>query len=421
MPLNTRLTATEQVWQLEHCGAHVVMYHGEGESAAKRAATGTGIPAMAIPGAGDPRLRDGVRLHSPGDIHSIIYTSGTTGRPKGAMLTYGNYFASAAASAFNIGVAAGDRWLACMPLFHVGGLSILLRSAIYGTTAVIHPGFDEIDVNRALREDGVTLLSVVPAMLRRMLEADAEAYPATLRAVLVGGGPVPRELLERALERGLPVLQTYGLSECASQVSTLAPADARTHVGSAGKSLVTTQVRIDALPGEPGEILVAGPTVMAGYYDDTAGTERALRDGWLHTGDVGRLDDDGFLYVMDRRDDLIISGGENVYPAEVESHLLEHPAIEAAAVVGLEDERWGHVVTAAVVAGGDFDPVAAQSWLRERLASYKVPRRFVVVAELPTTASGKVQRHFVRASLESGTPVHATEASPLPDRSDPIP
>lgn len=420
VPLNARLTPAEQAWQLQHCGARVVLYHGESEAAAKAAAAEADIRVVAIPGPGHESFLDGVRVHSPGDIHSIIYTSGTTGRPKGAMLTYANYFASAAASAYNIGVDANDRWLACMPLFHVGGLSILLRSAIYGTTAVIHPGFDETAVNRALREDGITLLSVVPAMLRRMLDADTEPYPSTVRAVLVGGGPVPRELLERALGRGLPVLQTYGLSECASQVSTLAPADAASHVGSAGKPLLTTRIRIDATTGEPGEILVAGPTVMAGYYNDPAATERALHDGWLHTGDVGRIDDEGFLYVVDRRDDLIISGGENVYPAEVEGHLLEHPAIEAAAVVGLAEEQWGHVVTAAVVTCAEFDPLAVEQWLRERLAAYKVPRRFAVVDSLPATASGKVQRHLVRQRLEREPAIHTAEGSALRDRSDPI-
>src|SRR5690606_5808505 len=143
-------------------------------------------------------------------------------------------------------------------------------------------------------------------------------YPATVRGVLVGGGPVTKDLLERAAARGLPVLQTYGLTEATSQVTTLAPADALSHLGSAGKPLLGTRIRIDAPPGEPGEILVQGPTVTSGYWNRREATAKALEGGWLHTGDIGRLDDDGFLYVLDRRDDLIVSGGENVYPAEVE-------------------------------------------------------------------------------------------------------
>ncbi len=424
VPLNARLTADDQAWQVSHSGAKVVLFHGDAEARARAVAKLAGIGAVALtpnpspPGwrreqeAGDPDVRPsplqdhgegpGVRAHSATDVHSIIYTSGTTGRPKGAMLTYGNFFASASASAFNIGVAAGDRWLACMPLFHVGGLSILLRSAIYGTTAVIQPGFDEAAVNRAVREDGITLLSVVPTMLRRMLDADDLPYPPGMRAVLVGGGPVTKDLLEQALLRGLPVLQTYGLTESCSQVSTLTPADAAARVGSAGKPLVTTQLRIDAPPREPGEILVAGPTVTPGYHDDPEATARAIRDGWLHTGDIGRLDDEGFLYVLDRRDDLVITGGENVYPAEVEGHLLQHPCIDAAAVVGVRDARWGQVVTAAVVTRPGFDAAEVETWLRDRLAHYKVPRRFVEMAALPATASGKVQRHKVREMVEGG-------------------
>jgi O-succinylbenzoic acid--CoA ligase len=334
----------------------------------------------------------------PGDVHSIIYTSGTTGRPKGAMLSYGNFWASAAASAFNLGLLSGDRWLACMPLFHVGGLSILLRSAMYGTTAVIHARFEEHAVNRALREDGITLLSVVPAMLQRMLDADALPYPDSVRAVLVGGGPVPSQLLTRALDRGLPVVQTYGLTEASSQVATLAPADAASHVGSAGKALVSTGLRIDAAPNEPGEILVRGPTVSPGYWRSEAATAEAFSGGWFHTGDIGRLDGDGYLYVLDRRDDLIVTGGENVYPAEVVAVLLLHPAVSAAAVVGVPDASWGHVVAAALVAapGAYIDLPALTEWLRSRVAAFKVPQRFLVVDALPATASGKIQRHLAR-------------------------
>jgi O-succinylbenzoic acid--CoA ligase len=202
--------------------------------------------------------------------------------------------------------------------------------------------------------------------------------------------------LERALARGLPVLQTYGLTEACSQVTTLSPADAVAHVGSAGKPLVSTRIRIDAPAGEPGEILVSGPTVTPGYWRNPAATARAFRDGWLHTGDVGRLDEDGFLYVIDRRDDLIVSGGENVYPAEVEGHLLQHPCIEHASVVGLPDPEWGQMVTAAVVPRDGFVASEVEAWLRQRLAGYKVPRRWIAVDALPATASGKVQRHLVR-------------------------
>ncbi len=401
VPLNTRLAPDELAWQLADSEARAVLCHAPTREQARGVARNAGIPALPLPLTRDvppAELRD---THEPGETHSIIYTSGTTGRPKGAQLTFGNFWASAAASAFNVGVDLDDCWLACMPLFHVGGLSIVLRSAIYGTSALIHASFDETAVNRALREEGVTLLSVVPTMLQRMLDADDDPYPPTVRAVLVGGGPVPEPLLARAVDRGLRVVQTYGLTEAASQVATLVPTEALLHTGSAGKPLLTTQVRIDAARGEPGEILVAGPTVTPGYWKNEPATAEAIRNGWLHTGDIGRFDEDGYLYVLDRRDDLIVSGGENVYPAEVETVLLGYPGVRAVAVVGVADAAWGQTVAAAIVAGSEIEPADVERFARERLAAYKVPRVVRQVEELPVTANGKVRRGVVRAWLEA--------------------
>jgi O-succinylbenzoic acid--CoA ligase len=225
--------------------------------------------------------------------------------------------------------------------------------------------------------------------------------------VLLGGGPAPRALLTAAHERGVPVLQTYGLTEAASQVTTLAPDEALRRLGSAGLPLAGATLRIDidgrrAEPGEVGEVLVAGPIVTPGYLHRPGSTAEAIRDGWLHTGDLGTVDDEGYLTVVDRRDDLIVTGGENVYPAEVESVLLEHPAVGECAVVGVPDGRWGQRVTAVVVpaAGAAPDAPALEAFLRERLAGYKVPRAIALWREpLPRTASGKVQRHVVRDLL----------------------
>ncbi|MCL6645005.1 MAG: o-succinylbenzoate--CoA ligase [Dehalococcoidia bacterium] len=399
-PLNWRLAPGELAWQLGRIGARLLLHDRAFAAAGAEAANAAGVSAMDLAAAGDGA--GGSRGDWPGTWSGdfvLMFTSGTTGRPRAARLTFENFFASAAASAFNIGVDPADRWLACMPLCHVGGLSIATRSLIQGTTAVIHAGFDAGAVNRALREEHITLLSVVPTMLARMLEADERPYPPTVRAVLVGGGPVSRELLERAAARGLPVLQTYGLTEATSQVTTLAPGDALAHLGSAGKPLFGVRLRIAAPAGQPGDILVAGPTVFAGYFDDPEATVRILRDGWLHTGDIGTIDSDGFLTVLDRRDDLVVTGGENVYPAEVEAALETHPAVREAAVVGLPDAHWGQLVAAAVVfreagAPGWSD---LEAWLRERLAGYKVPRRWLALDELPRTTSGKLQRHLVRA------------------------
>lgn len=395
IPLNTRLTTSELATQLRDAGGRLLLCERSTEAAAGAAATAASAAVLPLPLDGRAPSRP-VNTHQLDDVHSIIYTSGTTGRPKGAMLTFGNFWTSAAGSAFNLGVMADDRWLACMPLFHVGGLSIVLRSAIYGTTIVLQHGFDEREVVASLHRDGVTHISVVASMLQRSLDADDRRSPPSLRVVLVGGGPVPPDLLARALDRGFPVLQTYGLTEAASQVTTLAPGDALSHLGSAGKPLITTQLRVDAAPGDAGEILVGGPTVTPGYFGDAAATAAAIPDGWLHTGDIGRLDLDGFLFVLDRRDDLIVSGGENVYPAEVEAVLLGCPGVVEAAVVGVPDEKWGLAVAAALVVNAAFASDELEQWTRSRLAGYKVPRIIRIVDELPKTASGKTQRRLVR-------------------------
>lgn len=400
VPLNARLSVDELAFQLRDaevarlvCDASLA----ETGTAATRAA-GVASPRV-LPLDSDARTFPRVEAHASEDPLCIMYTSGTTGLPKGVVLTYGNMFASAAGSAFNLGVLPGDRWLAVLPLFHVGGLSIVIRSVLYGTGMVLHRQFDENALSASLRRDRVTHVSVVATMLQRLLDVDAEPCAPQVRVVLVGGGPVPGALLERAAALGYPVVQTYGLTETASQVATLAPADAIARLGSAGKPLVTTRLRVDAPPGEPGEILVSGPVVTPGYFRRPEATAAAIHDGWLHTGDIGRLDEDGYLYVLDRRDDLIVSGGENVYPAEVEALLLRHPAVREAAVVGLPDPAWGQVVVAAIVADDGAAPEEIRMWMRERLAGFKVPSRIERVEALPMTASGKVQRRLVREML----------------------
>jgi len=411
LPLNARLTEDELRFQITDGGVRLLFADAAHLERANAAISGTAAEVVSIEArpAGSPEPAGTPPEVEPDGVHSVIYTSGTTGSPKGALLTHGNFYWSAVASAENLGVDEGDRWLACMPLFHVGGLSILLRSAIYGTTAVIHDGFDERRVNTALRSGGITVLSVVATMLRRMLDADDEAYPSSVRAVLVGGGPVPEDLLVRARVRGLPVLQTYGLTETASQVATLSDEDALRKLGSAGLPLGVTTLRIAAEDrpadaNEVGEIQVSGPTVTPGYLNRPDSTAASIRDGWLHTGDLGYLDEDGYLFVSDRRDDLIVTGGENVYPAEVEAALTSHPGVLEAAVVGLEDDRWGGTVAAVVVTreGKSPDAAALAQHLRASLAGYKVPRRFEFSTEpLPRTASGKLQRHLVRAGFAS--------------------
>jgi O-succinylbenzoic acid--CoA ligase len=265
-------------------------------------------------------------------------------------------------------------------------------------------------VNRAIDDERVTIVSVVAVMLQRMLDArGGRPYPPSLRCVLLGGGPAPRPLLERCASLGIPVAQTYGLTETTSQIATLAPEDALRKLGSAGRPLYPNEIRIasgdrDATPGEAGEILVRGPVVMAGY---TGLPNDAIVDGWLHTGDIGQVDAEGYLYVLDRRDDLIITGGENVYPAEVEAALLAHPAVDEAGVVGVTDAVWGQRVVAivrlAATPGANVVDVL-RAHCQARLAGYKVPSEIRVVDEpLPRTASGKLQRTALSSREASRT------------------
>jgi o-succinylbenzoate---CoA ligase len=237
-----------------------------------------------------------------------------------------------------------------------------------------------------------------------MLDARGDRpYPASLRCVLLGGGPAPRPLLERCARLGVPVAQTYGLSETTSQIATLAPRDALRKPGSAGRAIYPNEIRIAADGSAPGEILVRGPVVMSGYSGRPDATARAIVDGWLHTGDIGTLDADGFLYVLDRRDDLIITGGENVYPAEVEAVLLALPWVAEAAVIGVPDDVWGQRVVA-VVRIAERPDVAdpeetLRAYCRAQLAGYKTPREIRVVTDLlPRTASGKLRRMALRES-----------------------
>jgi O-succinylbenzoic acid--CoA ligase len=312
---------------------------------------------------------------------AIVHTSGTTADPRPVTLTYGNFLWSALGSAVALGLDPEERWLCALPVSHVGGLSILVRSAIYATTAVVHERFETDRVVDALRRDSITIVSLVATTLTRLLDAGCE-HPVALRCALAGGGPVPDALAARARTAGIPVRQTYGLTETCSQATTVPLAARLEAANGAGPPLFCTRARIAA----DGEILVAGPTVAP----DAAGA-----DGWLATGDLGRLDERGRLHVEGRKSDTIISGGENVAPAEVEAVLEAHEAVVEAAVIARPDAHWGEAVTAIVVTrpGNGVDPASLREHCAGRLAPYKVPREFVLAGgPLPRTPSGKLRR-----------------------------
>ena len=319
----------------------------------------------------DPRLDGPPGPVAAGpDVRTVIFTSGTTGAPKPVGLTAANHEASALASAWNLGVAPDDRWLCCLPLWHVGGLAILVRSAVYGTTAVVHDGFDVARVRESIESGEATLVSLVATMLRRLIDGGLAAWPS-LRGALVGGGPVPGDLVEWAAAAGFPLLPTYGMTETCSQVVT------------GGRVLPGAEVAI----GAGGEILVRGPMVAPGAVGE---------DGWLHTGDRGRFEGDGRLVVEGRLDDVIVTGGENVAAREVEEALLGHGAVRDAAVVGRPDPEWGEAIVAYVVLGGEAGDDELRAFCRAVLPGFKVPKAFVRVEELPRNAAGKVVKAVLR-------------------------
>ncbi len=313
-----------------------------------------------------------------------LQTSGTSGTPKPVTLTFGNLLWSALGSAAALGVEPHDTWLCTLPLSHVGGLSIVVRSAIYATHALVHERFDAGRVLASLSAEGVTLVSLVPTTLQRLLDAGLE-HPRELRCALLGGAPVPPELLRRARAAGVPVAQTYGLTEACSQVTTQAPGDG---TPDAGPPLFCTRVRIAA----DGEIHVSGPTVAGG--GELLGGLAVAGGGELATGDLGSLDAEGRLTVTGRKADTIVSGGENVAPTEVEAALAAHPAVSEAAVHGRADASWGESVVATVVlvAGAAATQAELRAHCAARLAAFKVPKAVTFVAALPRTGSGKLLR-----------------------------
>jgi o-succinylbenzoate---CoA ligase len=394
VPLNVRLTAPELRAQRDRVRPRLLL-----ADEARRDVLPGALPLDGWAGSTVEPLEGAP--DDPGQDWALLFTSGTTGQPKAARLTVGAFDALARASAANLGPRPGNRLLCNLPLFHVGGLGMAVRCAHDGSTLVLHPRFDAEATVRAVRDDGITHLSLVARTLEECL--DAGLQPGQLRAVLLGGGPVPPALVERARRAGIPVLLTYGLTEACSQVTTERPgeADGRT----AGGPLPGLEVRIldgDGRPvreGEEGTIAVRGPTLMRGYLDDDAATAGALRGGWLHTGDLGRLDARGRLTVLARRTDLILSGGENVYPAEVEAVLATHPGVAEVAVVARPDARWGQVPVAVVVPRQAASLEDLRGWARARLAGFKVPAEVVPVTALPRTAAGKVDRAAVQATL----------------------
>jgi O-succinylbenzoic acid--CoA ligase len=335
---------------------------------------------------GEARLLDGADRGVEGDA-CVLYTSGTTGAPKGVRLTTANLVASALGCQESLSSTPQDRWLQCLAPHHVGGLSILMRGVVSNQAVVALPRFEEATVLEALARERCTLVSLVPTMLVRLLDAGGlEALRAT-RAILLGGAPAPAERVREWAQLGLPVCPTYGLTETGSQVATVPPGRAEELAGSAG--FVHSQATIEIAAGR---IVVGGSVVSPGYLNPDI--DPHPEGGRFATGDTGFIDERGALVVTGRSDDAIITGGENVQPEEVEAVLRSHPAVRDAAVVGVEDVTWGQVLEARVVAG-ETTAEELVAFVRERLATFKVPRRIVFVPSLPRSEGGKLLRRAI--------------------------
>lgn len=348
------------------------------------------------------------------DLAFLMYTSGTTGRPKGAMLTHGNMVANTVNWILEMQAQPGDVWLSGLPLFHIGGVNGILPFLYLAGTSVITPStsFDPLESLRLLERHRATMCYFVPTQWQQIcaLPEAAGADTSALRRALWGASQAPASTLE-LLARTFPsvgIVNAFGQTEMSSNTCFLKADDAVRKMGSVGRAAVNVEMRIvdhdgnDVANGEVGEIVYRGPTVMKGYYKQPEATAEVFRDGWFHSGDLVRQDEEDFVYVVDRVKDMIISGGENIYPAEIERAVDRHPAVREVAVIGVPHPRWVETPVAVVVASGDERPETAEvlEFIKADLASYKKPSAVVYVDELPRNASGKILKRDLRDSFE---------------------
>ncbi|MGW2146800.1 acyl-CoA synthetase [Nonomuraea bangladeshensis] len=422
VPLNFRLAAPEIGYMLDHSGAEVLIYAPECVEVVRALPdTATAlreVVALDAPGPGerhyDTWLAEGdpTPIDTPvklDDTALILYTSGTTGRPKGAMLTHGNLVWNCFNLLLGVDVTSDEVTLISAPLFHVAALNqTLLPTFLKGGCSVITPSWDVDECYDLMEKHRVTWMFGVTTMFAAFARSPrwAGADLSSLRHLMAGGAAIPAALIRTYQERGLVFCQGYGLTETAPGATFLEASQSVRKVGSAGVPVFFADVRVvrpdgtDAAEGEPGEVLIQGPNVTPGYWRDPEATAAAFSDGgWFRSGDIGILDEENHLYVIDRVKDMYISGGENVYPAEVEAVIFEHPAVAEVAVLGVPDARWGEVGRAFVVLrpGASVTTDELREFLRLRLAKYKIPVYFDIADDLPKTGSGKIQKPRLRS------------------------
>nr|WP_090275964.1 long-chain fatty acid--CoA ligase [Mycolicibacterium komanii] len=422
VPISFRLAAPEVAYLLGDSGATVLVWSEQFSAVARAACAGEKVKVktrVVVGGKADCEETDFERFVADGedrpvevdilgsDLCCLPYTSGTTGRPKGAMLTHDNLFWNTLNGVTaGRGLREGDRTVTAAPLFHIGGLSVHTLPLIYvGGTNVLLPGFRPEETLAAMARERVTVQFLVPAMWAALMAVPGfESYDLSgLELAVSAGAPCPLPVLEYFQDRGVPFQESFGLTETGG-VTLLDAEHVKEKSGSVGRPLFHVQTRIvdeqdrDVATDMVGEVVVRGPAVFAGYWQKSEATAEAVRGGWFHTGDLGRMDADGFVTLVDRKNDMIITGGENVYPVEVEQVLCRHPAVREVAVVGVADQKWGETPIAVVALedGVQVDGAELIDYTRERLAHFKCPTRVEYLPELPRNASGKVLKTALR-------------------------
>ena len=422
VPLNWRLTAPELAWICRDAEVTALAYGTEfaqivaalaGETPARQfVAIGGEAPAghhayEALLAAASPV---GPEAAGAGDDAAVImFTSGTTGRPRGAVLTHNNLFFGSCTVSFSVDWRMGDRVLVALPLFHIGALIYAIINVHVGATTVLMKAFTPDGFLGTIQAHRVNSFLAVPAMLNFMLQVPnlAEYDLSSVRWALCGTAPVPVPLIQAWAERGIAIQQVYGLTEVTGGAAVLSGERALEKAGSTGLPMFHTDIRVvdgagrDVQPGEVGEIIIRGPSVQREYWNNPEATASTRRDGWLATGDLGRQDEEGYLYIVERKKDMIISGGENIYPAEVENVLAGMPQIAEAAVIGIPDEQWGEVgcVVARLKGGQALTIAEVQAFCAGKLGKYKIPKHLVVTDQpLPRNPAGKVVKRLLRES-----------------------
>jgi len=408
--MNTMATVPEIGYVLDDSGARVAIAWHEAHTSARQAATERSVTFLLLePGAHAATERPVTEPlpREPEDTAILLYTSGTTGKPKGVELTVGNLIDTAHIFIDQLDLTSHERFGTGLPLFHVFGQAVCLIPTLYvGSSFSMVSPFTPNAMIETIRDHGLNIVSGVPTMWNAMLHADGDYGPgdfATLRLAASGGASLAGEVIRAFSQRfGCTILEGYGLTE-SSGAATHNPQDREQRVGSAGVPLPGTSIEVrdpdgNALPPDAvGEIFMRGPSVMKGYWNRPEATAADLRDGWLKTGDLGRIDADGYVFIVDRVKELIIRGGYNVYPREVEEVLYEHPDIVEVAVIGIPDEHYGEEVAAVIATGpgARLDPEQLRVWAKERLSAYKVPHRFAFVDHLPKGPTGKILKRAV--------------------------